>query len=232
MTHLCCKKLRPSQCLGVCVCVILKSVYVRLMRTWQRVFVSARVHFVSLVCIWSIYLCFRVRITFRYPDYEFISDNSISWSAGLHNRYTENSLRGVILDIHFLSQTDFLVCTFSSQVSSRFSSSFLERARNGVFDMFSHETEGQDGFDVGMKAARSNSESWLECWCFQTRRQESKYGWCGVKINLVICQDVLLTIFQVFSSLRIKVLFITCVKAALLIRPAAFLLSASYVSPL
>ncbi|KAL7888568.1 hypothetical protein AOLI_G00035420, partial [Acnodon oligacanthus] len=50
-----------------------------------------------------------------YPDYEFISDNSISWSAGLHNRYTENSLRGVILDIHFLSQTDFLVCTFSSQ---------------------------------------------------------------------------------------------------------------------
>ncbi|KAM7367726.1 hypothetical protein PAMP_014006 [Pampus punctatissimus] len=51
-----------------------------------------------------------------YPEYEFISDNSISWSAGLHNRYTENSLRGVILDIHFLSQTDFLVCTFSSQV--------------------------------------------------------------------------------------------------------------------
>uniref|UniRef100_H3D3V5 Alpha-(1,6)-fucosyltransferase n=1 Tax=Tetraodon nigroviridis TaxID=99883 RepID=H3D3V5_TETNG len=52
----------------------------------------------------------------KYPEYEFISDNSISWSAGLHNRYTENSLRGVILDIHFLSQTDFLVCTFSSQV--------------------------------------------------------------------------------------------------------------------
>ncbi|XP_067274322.1 alpha-(1,6)-fucosyltransferase isoform X1 [Pseudorasbora parva] len=52
----------------------------------------------------------------KYADYEFISDNSISWSASLHNRYTENSLRGVILDIHFLSQTDFLVCTFSSQV--------------------------------------------------------------------------------------------------------------------
>ncbi|KAA0708229.1 Alpha-(1,6)-fucosyltransferase [Triplophysa tibetana] len=52
----------------------------------------------------------------KYADYEFISDNTISWSASLHNRYTENSLRGVILDIHFLSQTDFLVCTFSSQV--------------------------------------------------------------------------------------------------------------------
>ncbi|KAK1796215.1 hypothetical protein P4O66_009286 [Electrophorus voltai] len=57
-----------------------------------------------------------VYVAIRYPDYEFISDNSIAWSAGLHNRYTENSLRGVILDIHFLSQTDFLVCTFSSQV--------------------------------------------------------------------------------------------------------------------
>lgn len=65
-----------------------------------------------------IYLSLFIRMYFflRYPDYEFISDNSISWSAGLHNRYTENSLRGVILDIHFLSQTDFLVCTFSSQV--------------------------------------------------------------------------------------------------------------------
>ncbi|KAJ8270052.1 hypothetical protein GJAV_G00109820 [Gymnothorax javanicus] len=52
----------------------------------------------------------------KYQDYVFISDNSISSSAGLPNRYTENSLRGVILDIHFLSQTDFLVCTFSSQV--------------------------------------------------------------------------------------------------------------------
>lgn len=69
-------------------------------------------------------VCFKIRMFDivmhffpRYPNYEFISDNSISWSAGLHNRYTENSLRGVILDIHFLSQTDFLVCTFSSQVS-------------------------------------------------------------------------------------------------------------------
>ncbi|XP_044514001.1 alpha-(1,6)-fucosyltransferase-like [Gracilinanus agilis] len=52
----------------------------------------------------------------KYPNYEFISDNSISWSAQLHGRYTFNSLQGVILDIHFLSQADFLVCTFSSHV--------------------------------------------------------------------------------------------------------------------
>lgn len=66
--------------------------------------------------LWFQWLCINL-FFFRYPSYEFISDNSISWSAGLHNRYTENSLRGVILDIHFLSQADFLVCTFSSQVS-------------------------------------------------------------------------------------------------------------------
>ncbi|XP_062857768.1 alpha-(1,6)-fucosyltransferase [Trichomycterus rosablanca] len=52
----------------------------------------------------------------KYPGYEFISDNAVSRSAGIHNRYTENSLKGVILDVHFLSQTDYLVCTFSSQV--------------------------------------------------------------------------------------------------------------------
>lgn len=52
----------------------------------------------------------------KYPDYQFISDNSISISAGLPHRYSETSLRGVILDIYFLSRSDFLVCTFSSQV--------------------------------------------------------------------------------------------------------------------
>lgn len=69
-------------------------------------------YFLIELCDFSDFVSFS-----RYPNYEFISDNSISWSAGLHNRYTENSLRGVILDIHFLSQADFLVCTFSSQVS-------------------------------------------------------------------------------------------------------------------
>uniref|UniRef100_A0A8C4QCX5 Alpha-(1,6)-fucosyltransferase n=1 Tax=Eptatretus burgeri TaxID=7764 RepID=A0A8C4QCX5_EPTBU len=52
----------------------------------------------------------------RYPKYRFISDNGISRSAGLQQRYSESSLLGVILDIHFLAQSDFLVCTFSSQV--------------------------------------------------------------------------------------------------------------------
>ncbi|XP_022106971.1 alpha-(1,6)-fucosyltransferase-like [Acanthaster planci] len=51
-----------------------------------------------------------------YPQYVFISDNAISQSAGLASRYTENALLGVITDIHFLALSDYLVCTFSSQV--------------------------------------------------------------------------------------------------------------------
>ena len=46
----------------------------------------------------------------------FISDNEISKTAGLGSRYSDASLRGVILDIHFMSLCDYLVCTFSSQV--------------------------------------------------------------------------------------------------------------------
>ncbi|XP_071509730.1 alpha-(1,6)-fucosyltransferase-like [Diadema antillarum] len=52
----------------------------------------------------------------KFPSYVFVSDNDISKSAGLSSRYSEDSLRGVIIDIHFLSRCDFLVCTFSSQV--------------------------------------------------------------------------------------------------------------------
>ena len=45
-----------------------------------------------------------------------MSDNGISKSASLGTRYSETSLIGVIVDIELLSRTDFLVCTFSSQV--------------------------------------------------------------------------------------------------------------------
>jgi len=52
----------------------------------------------------------------KYPDYEFLSDIDVSKSAGLSSRYSDESLHGVISDIELLSDTDFLVCTFSSQV--------------------------------------------------------------------------------------------------------------------
>lgn len=51
-----------------------------------------------------------------YPDYEIVGDISIAKSAAVNSRYSENSLSGIITDIHLLSLTDYLVCTFSSQV--------------------------------------------------------------------------------------------------------------------
>ena len=53
---------------------------------------------------------------YRYTQYEVIGDNGFSKTAALDQRYTETSLRAIILDVHFLSQCDYLVCTFSSQV--------------------------------------------------------------------------------------------------------------------
>ncbi|KAI1301497.1 Aryl hydrocarbon receptor nuclear translocator -like protein [Halotydeus destructor] len=55
------------------------------------------------------------------PDYEnkgytFIGDADIAQTAGIGTRYSVDSLRNVILDIELLSETDHLVCTFSSQV--------------------------------------------------------------------------------------------------------------------
>lgn len=52
----------------------------------------------------------------RFPKYTFVGDPSIAKTASVATRYTDASLRGIILDIHFLSRSDFLVCTFSSQV--------------------------------------------------------------------------------------------------------------------
>lgn len=53
---------------------------------------------------------------FRYPEYEIIGDEDISKTASISKRYSDQSLSGIITDIHFLSLSDYLVCTFSSQV--------------------------------------------------------------------------------------------------------------------
>jgi len=52
----------------------------------------------------------------KYPEYEFLGDQKASKTAAVSTRYSSNSLKGIITDIHMLSRTDFLVCTFSSQV--------------------------------------------------------------------------------------------------------------------
>ena len=51
----------------------------------------------------------------KFPAYTFYGDQGVAKSAAVSSRYNTNSLMGVIKDIHLLAQTDYLVCTFSSQ---------------------------------------------------------------------------------------------------------------------
>ena len=53
---------------------------------------------------------------FEEQGYSFLGDAEVANSAGIGTRYGLDSLRNVILDIWLLSETDHLVCTFSSQV--------------------------------------------------------------------------------------------------------------------
>lgn len=53
----------------------------------------------------------------KYPNYEILGDPFIAKTAAVKNRYSQTSLFGIIFDIHMLSMSDYLVCTFSSQVS-------------------------------------------------------------------------------------------------------------------
>lgn len=52
----------------------------------------------------------------KYPQYEILGDPTISKTAALSTRYSDSSLFGIVNDIHMLSMSDYLVCTFSSQV--------------------------------------------------------------------------------------------------------------------
>ena len=55
-------------------------------------------------------------ILLSYPNYTFVTDNDVSKIANGRSRYTDASLRGIILDIYLLSRCDYLVCTLSSNV--------------------------------------------------------------------------------------------------------------------
>ncbi|KAH8324095.1 hypothetical protein KR074_009011 [Drosophila pseudoananassae] len=52
----------------------------------------------------------------KYPEYQIIGDPEVARMASVSTRYTDTALNGIILDIHLLSISDHLVCTFSSQV--------------------------------------------------------------------------------------------------------------------
>jgi glycoprotein 6-alpha-L-fucosyltransferase len=52
----------------------------------------------------------------KYKSYEFIFDETSSKTSQLNSRYSPASAQGVIQDIFFLSECDYLVCTLSSSV--------------------------------------------------------------------------------------------------------------------
>lgn len=57
-------------------------------------------------------------IYFRYTSYEIFSDSGISSMASkIDTRYSTSSLFGVIFDVTMMSECDYIVCTFSSQVT-------------------------------------------------------------------------------------------------------------------
>ncbi|PAA85849.1 hypothetical protein BOX15_Mlig000795g1, partial [Macrostomum lignano] len=71
----------------------------------------------------------------RYPAYTFLSDTSSSRSASVRDRYSDGGLRGVISDVLLLSKTDYLVCTFSSQVC-RLAYELMQVGRDDSSDRF------------------------------------------------------------------------------------------------
>ena len=53
----------------------------------------------------------------RYPEYEVFGDEGVAQSALSHSRYSLNSLFGVAFDVYTLADSEYVVCTFSSNVS-------------------------------------------------------------------------------------------------------------------
>ena len=51
----------------------------------------------------------------KYPKYTFIHNYNASKYAAVRQRFSDDSLHGVVSDIELLSESDYIVCTFSSQ---------------------------------------------------------------------------------------------------------------------
>ncbi len=60
----------------------------------------------------------EARRLYPAPRYEFLGDAKRAESAAVQSRYSHNALIAVITDVFSLSYSDYIVCTFSSQVSS------------------------------------------------------------------------------------------------------------------
>lgn len=51
-----------------------------------------------------------------YPDYEFLVNEDAAKVANYSQRYSEVSIKGLLLDVFLLSRTDYLICTFTSHI--------------------------------------------------------------------------------------------------------------------
>ena len=76
--------------------------------------------------------------------FSFLGDAEVANSAGIGTRYAVDSLRNVILDIWLLSQCDYLVCTFSSQVCRVAYELMQTRAVNGTIPDWSQAFDSLD----------------------------------------------------------------------------------------
>ncbi|OTF81833.1 hypothetical protein BLA29_008105 [Euroglyphus maynei] len=74
---------------------------------------------------------------FIAEGYEFYGDSQISKSASPTQRDTMESFEGFIMDVLSLSNTDYLVCTFSSQVC-RLAYELMQMQRTNGRDMSTH----------------------------------------------------------------------------------------------
>ncbi|CAF4932014.1 unnamed protein product [Rotaria sp. Silwood1] len=52
----------------------------------------------------------------KYPEYIFYGDTAVAQSAQLNTRYGTESLKGVLLDVHFLSLCDYLICRVAYEI--------------------------------------------------------------------------------------------------------------------
>ena len=52
----------------------------------------------------------------RYTQFTVYGDSDIARSAQMNTRYSMESLQGIIFDVHILSESEYIVCTFSSNV--------------------------------------------------------------------------------------------------------------------
>ena len=75
----------------------------------------------------------------KYPEYKVLGDELRTRSASLMSRYDFESLKYLITDIHMLSQSDYIVCTLSSNVCKLAHSIQQQRFVDGSRRLYSLE---------------------------------------------------------------------------------------------